>query len=111
MENKLISKEKNILEIIIKKKIASNHKIHYPINCFLFILIFLILKIESKILLNSDSEIRITIKGTGNQSILFTEIYFDSLKEFRRFSYIPTQIYINGILQNYTGTKVYNLEN
>ena len=63
---------------------------------------------ENKTILNTTSEITITIKGTGNQQILTTHDYCFI---FVNFNSLPNQIFINGVLQNYTGKMVYNLQN
>ena len=57
----------------------------------------------------SISEITITILGTGNQFILNNNsLQIDSINY--TFSDIPDQILINGVLQDYKGNMVYNLE-
>ena len=53
-------------------------------------------KEEKKIYINSLSDITITIKGKGKQQIIST-------------SFSPNKIYINNILQNYTGSYANNL--
>ena len=55
--------------------------------------------------LSPKTEISIIIKGTGNQSILNNEII-----EGYYFNDNPNQILINGVLQDYIGKIVYNLE-
>ena len=110
MKNKLKFKKKDIEEIPINNQIISELKTSYTFN-FIIISICLILKIEAKILLNSDSEISITINGTGNQPILFNLPIKDRFGIYRLFTTIPSQIYVNEVLQNYTGKMVTNLEN
>ena len=84
-------------------------KKNYCIRSIIFFMSLLLnFSIELNLLkINYISEIALTIKGTGNQSILvnssqcnYEETIFDS---------VPSQIYINGDLQDYTGYVVYNL--
>ena len=83
------SRKKNLIIflIIINLSIVSNNKL------------------EEQRKLNEISEISIIVNGTGNQSIL-NGIPFDSYK----FNDSPNSIFINGVLQNYTGLVAYNLE-
>ena len=66
---------------------------------FTFIILLFIIEFSfeyNKRKIISLSEITITIKGVGNQQIISS-------------SYSPNQIYINEILQNYTGNLAKNL--
>ena len=71
------------------------------IKIILTILISFILLITNEAKLSALSEITITINGTGDQKIISD----------RTFNNTPNQIYVNDILQNYTGYMVYNLKN
>ena len=64
---------------------------------------------ENNTILNTTSEITITIKGIGYQQILSNDnrCFVNNVN----FNSFPNQIFINGVLQNYTGKKVYNLQN
>ena len=81
-----ISKNKNVINHPVKNKNKTR---------FIFIFIFLISISKIKNL----ATILLTIKGTGNQQILNGQ-----------FNPIPSQIYVNGELQDYVGNYVYNLE-
>ena len=74
---------------------------------FSLLLFFLELSNEQLLKINYISEITITINGTGNQSILSDGIHNCDGKV--NFTEIPSQILVNGVLQNYTGKIVYNL--
>ena len=59
--------------------------------------------------INSFSEIKMTIKGNGTQTILSNkEITIDSV--VHQFSSVPSEILINGVQSNKIDFKVYNLE-
>ena len=92
------TRRNKVIFILTKNKINSIIRI-----LFFIILIFHIdlisTKSSKKRNLNSDSEINLTIKGTGNQRILN-----------EKFNQMPNQIYINGQLQNYSSYQVMNLE-
>ena len=98
----------------MEKKFKSLYKIDL-ILLSLFSLIFRIsisIDIFQKKIRNlvSTSEIALTIKGSGDQYILNNDnLYIDN--KYFNFTHTPDQILINGILQNYTGYMVYNLEN
>jgi len=85
-----------------RRKISKNRN---PINIYpypnknktRFIFIFIFLISISKIICLAT--ILVTIKGTGNQQILNGQ-----------FNPIPSQIYVNGELQDYVGIYAYNLE-
>ena len=62
-------------------------------------------KLEEQRKLNEITEISIIVNGTGNQTIINGE-EFNS----HQFNDTPTFIFINGVLQNYTGLVVYDLE-
>ena len=49
---------------------------------------------------NKDSEIKLKIKGTGEQNILA-----------KNFTDIPNEILVNGVVQKNRGNSVYNLSN
>ena len=73
-----------------------------------FIALFFIIIISNGNAL-SISEITITIIGAGDQYILNNKsLQIDNINY--TFSDIPDQILINGVLQNYKGNMVYNLE-
>ena len=60
--------------------------------------------------LNYESIITITIKGEEkDQAILSTSAYNFNNKDYN-FEEIPSKIFINGILQNYTGKEVFGLK-
>ena len=85
-----------------RRKISKNKTLinKYPIpnkNKTRFIFIFIFLISISKI--KNLATILLTIKGTGNQQILNGQ-----------FNPIPSQIYINDVLQDYVGIYAYNLE-
>lgn len=82
------------------RKISKNKHLSvlYPIpnkNKTRFIFLFLI----SLFKIISSATILLTITGTGTQPILHES-----------FNPIPSQIYVNDVLQDYTGKYVYNLE-
>ena len=64
---------------------------------------------ENNTILNTTSEITITIKGIGYQQILSNDnrCFVNNVN----FNSFPNQIFINGVLQNYIGNMVYNLKN
>ena len=85
-----------------RRKISKNKTLinKYPIpnkNKTLIIFIFIFLISISKIICLAT--ILLTIRGTGNQQILNGQ-----------FNIIPSQIYVNDVLQDYVGNYVYNLE-
>ena len=111
----LIIKERKIINKIGGLKLKRNFKLNEEyililIFIIFFIPIFLSKQIEyKKRNLHFVSEIIITIKGKGDQSILSeTSITDDKVYSF---DYEPDQIFINGELQSYVGKKVYNLIN
>ena len=89
-------------------------------NTFISLIIFFIYMIfpilltnEIKIRirrLNLDSEITITIKGKGNQSIISDNKLYISGSSYK-FDKIPNEIFVNGISINYTGKFISNLTN
>ena len=74
---------------------------------FFLLLILELSKEQNLIKLNSISEIVLTINGTGDQNILTQNSSCNY--ESTVFESLPSQIFINGDLQNYTGFIVYNL--
>ena len=100
------------------KNIIKFKKIYSYKNFFILALVFILLSIQTslsneKILklrkLESISEITITIVGKGDQYILNNNnVEIDNHQYI--FSSQPDQILINGIIQNYKGFMVYNLE-
>ena len=83
---------------------------------FFFTFILTLIKISlsnEKILklrnLQYVSEITITIVGKGDKYILNNQSFVMEKVEYN-FNNIPDQILINGVLQNYSGNMVYNLE-
>ena len=103
---------KIIIRCIFKNK--KLYKIKFCENIIVFV-IFLILSfllcLTKEIRLRkiiSSTEITITIKGTGEQKILSDGMKRKDSSYFM-FNLKPNKIYINGILQSYTGKKVYNL--
>ena len=113
LENKIKRNEKKNFKIIINKtKRISNNKI-----LFIIILIIINLPIFNcnayfKIFksLSYDSEIIITIIGDGDQYILTNSSYSNG-KTTYDFKTLPSEIIVNGVIQNYTDRKVYNLTN
>ena len=91
---------KRILKDIIKLK-----------NNILYLIILIIhISLSNQkrfIKLNHFSEITITIKGSGNQTILSQIGMCDTQTTFNS---LPSKIYVNDILQNYTDYKVYDLQ-
>ena len=86
----------------IRRKISKNQNLIYIYlipnkNKTIFIFIFIFLISISKI--KNLATILLTIQGTGNQQILNGQ-----------FNPIPSQIYVNGELQDYVGIYAYNLE-
>ena len=78
---------------------------------YLFILIFQIVsskEIQLRKLNNINSEIILTIDAKGNQKILSD--YFDISYLDNNNNNTPYYIYVNDIIQNYTGKSVYNLK-
>ena len=84
--------------------------IYFPLIISYFIMNYFFFLSHEKIIrkLYSYNEVIITIKGTGNQNILSQS---NNCGDSAGFNSIPDQILINGVLQNYTGKMVYNLEN
>ena len=81
--------------------------LHY--NFIIFSIIILIKKIHF-IQSNLNCQINITIKGKGDQYILFEKDLLIIDGKFQKtISYYPDQIYVNDILQDYKGKKVFNL--
>ena len=111
----LIIKERKIINKIGGLKLKRNFKLNEEyililIFIIFFIPIFLSKQIEyKKRNLHFVSEIIITIKGKGDQSILSEASITDD--KVYSFDYEPDQIFINGELQSYVGKKVYNLIN
>ena len=102
----LKTKRKNI------KIFHGNSNNYYKFNKIYIFLIFILFTLlsEEKYSIKYDfiSEITLTIKGKGNQRI----IYGDSLNcHFSNSNNTPDHILINGILQNYRDNIVYNLTN
>ena len=93
-----------------KKRIKKFKKLsilHY--NFIIFSIIILIKKIHF-IQSNLNCQINITIKGKGDQYILFEKDLLIIDGKFQKtISYYPDQIYVNDILQDYKGKKVFNL--
>ena len=107
-ENHNNSKKINLKYRINKKQNNINIK-----NVFISLLIFFYSiefifsqTIEKLRKINLISEIIITIRGKGDQYILNNKKTHGAT-----FKNIPSEIYINGILQEYQGKIVYNLEN
>ena len=101
MKNKFIKYSKTIQ---IYYKSQNNNNI---INYLIILLIIILLKIK---IIHSENEITIIINGNGKQQILSTYsgiCGYDSAN----FNELPNQIFVNGILQNYTDKYVYNLTN
>ena len=101
-----------------EKKFLRKYKIKIKYNNFNILLIIYLLIIylfihlsKQEILRTLDyiSEIIITIKGNGNQSILSDLSACGSKKS--NIDYEPDQILVNGDLQDYKGKIVYNLNN
>ena len=115
--NNNIEYNNNKFQTLKKEKKIINKKAKYLNYITLFyILIMLLINIpltnETKSNLRNllfVSEITLTILGKGDQYILSNKSTIIDNKEYS-FNYIPDQILINGILQNFTGNMVYNLE-
>ena len=90
----------------MKKEIKFH--INYTLNLLLICLLYE--GTQNLKLFQSSSEITIKLKGTGNQYILNNNNNLTIEKEFYVFNEIPDKILINGVLQDYTGNEVYNLE-
>ena len=102
MKKKIIKNfNKTIKNKFNKSKIKTN-----LINYLIILLIIISFKPE---IFTSENEITITIKGKGKQHILST--FTGSCNEPSNFTSLPDQIFVNGILQNYTGKYVDNLIN
>ena len=76
----------------------------------LLILCSLYERIQNIKLFQSFNEITIKLKGSGNQYILNNNNSLTIESEYYSFSEIADQILINGVLQNYNGNMVFNLE-
>ena len=82
-------------------------KMHYlnkslfVINLNPFKIVFILLYFISIIKIINLAEIKLTIRGEGNQQILDVNS--------GEFNILPSQIYINDVLQDYTGTYANNL--
>ena len=80
-------------------------------NKFNFVIIFLFILISNINAIN-NSEIKMIIKGKGTQRILYN-IYVsdwicsDCQNDYSEFYSIPSEIYVNNQLQNYTDFFVY----
>ena len=97
------------------KRPCQNYKKLKSINFYnkniIYSIIILIIEIDL-IRSNSYCQIDIKINGQGDQDILFQNTLrkkYDG--KYKRFDYSPDEIYVNDILQNYTGKRVYNLTN
>ena len=102
-----------------KSNKSSNHKIKnikydFKSKIIMLYIIFMIFQnyFSKQIKLskiNLSSEITITIKGSGNQSILSD--YSDTINGlYCKFDIIPNELYVNGTKLNYTSKIVNNLE-
>ena len=93
---------------LIKIKIIINH-----LTIFFFLIFIQVIKSNKNIktirILQSVSQITITIKGKGNQFIL-NDKNVTYNKNCYIFNNIPDQIIVNGKPKNYTGIMVYDLE-
>ena len=91
-------------------KISKLKKIISFLNLIIFLLFINLSKEDNILQLNNIYEIKITVKGNGTQMILsdYSAEYYDRVVNF---SYLPDEILINNIHQNYTGKYVYNLKN
>ena len=111
-QNNTENKEKNLFNWKIKvneRKIKSKSKIYLLL--YFYIIIFLIHSIECRYLskLNKFSEIKLTIKGNGNQTILSNNKRKTINKETYQFTSKPSEIFVNGNKVDYSDYKVYNL--
>jgi surface protein len=99
---------------ISKKRSCKNYKkLKSPNLCnknIIYYIIILIIEIDL-IRSNSYCQIDIKINGQGDQDILFQYSIQNYDGESIEFYYSPDEIYINDILQNYTGKRVKNLTN
>ena len=104
---------KKKMKKLIKKKNNNNNNItinyfNMNINVFPFYFSLIFILILSNVYgLNSFSQITILINGGGEQTILGESGCYLSVS----FNHIPSRILVNGILQNYTGKTVKNLDN
>ena len=91
-------------------KISKLKKIISFLNLIIFLSFINLSKEDNILRLNNIYEIKITVKGSGTQMILsdYSAEYYDRVVNF---SYLPDEILINNVLQNYTGKYVYNLKN
>ena len=96
------NQNKNILKIHIFKILNKNIILNNIIILMLIVIFYPIFIFNKKnkkfIKLNPIWNIEIKIKGIGNKNIL-------SQKKDKEnyFNYTPTQVYVNGVIQNYTG--------
>lgn len=97
----------------IGKKNFGNKGKNIQLNLNLLLILLLIIKtIERKITkLNFNSEITLTINGTGTQQILYDKPFYIQGAGIVKFSSLPDEIYINNEYQNYSDYYVYNLVN
>lgn len=76
----------------------------------ILILIYVLFEASQKlIILQSSSEIRIKLKGDGDQFIINDNISLTIDYDNYNFNEVPDKILINGIAQDYVGNKVFNL--
>jgi NDP-sugar pyrophosphorylase family protein len=109
--NKLIKKKIHIKKNIIINNIYINNLFN---KVSLFIMLFIKISLSKELILNFGklsflSEITMTIKGKGDQYILNNGDCHIEKADYL-FDEKPEQIKINGVLQSYTGNKVYNLK-
>ena len=99
---------------ISKKRSCKNYKKQKTPNLcnkiIIYSIIILIIEIDL-IRSNSYCQIDIKINGQGDQGLLFQYSIKNYDGKFINFGYSPNEIYINDILQNYTGKRVKNLTN
>ena len=120
----IITNSKTTKNILNNKKYNNNIKYKnnikfiiydYFIYLFLLLIIFNFCLSNGKLLfltkLNKLSEINITIRGNGTQSILDNANRTMHSKEKFQFNSKPSEIFVNGIKENKLDFKVYDLIN
>ena len=98
---------------ITKEKSKKNNKNLISLNLYHKIIFYsiIILIIKADLMQsNLNCQIDIKIKGRGDQLIIFPNTIQNFDGKYIAFRYSPNEIYVNDILQNYTGKKVNNLK-
>ena len=97
----------------ISKIIIGNKDTNFLLNIYLLLFLLLIIETKDRKIrkLNLNSEITLTINGTGTQQILSNRQLVIPDFGLVQFTTVPDEIYVNDIYQNETSFYVYNLVN